>query len=152
MQLALTPSTPTDEPFLQDLFRQVRAPEFAALPEPARSQILDMQYRVRKMGYAAQFPSAEDSIITVDGISAGRLLLARLATEIHVVDIALLDSYRNQGIGGTLLRNLTEEVRAGNKVLSLCVHVANPAQRLYRRLGFLPTSSDGLNITMVLAP
>ena len=95
MPFALIPASVSDEPFLQDLFRQVRAPEFAALPEPARSQILDMQYRVRKMGYAAQFPSAEDSLITVDGISAGRLLLARSATEIHVVDIALLDSYRN---------------------------------------------------------
>ena len=153
MQLALTPANPSDNPFLKDLFCHVRAPEFSALqlPPTALNQLLDMQYRAQKLGYAGQFPSAEDAIVRIDGQPAGRLLIARSVTEIHIIDIALLDSYRNQGIGATLLRTLSEEARATNKTLSLSVHFANPAQRLYRRLGFTPTANDGINITMAWA-
>jgi ribosomal protein S18 acetylase RimI-like enzyme len=130
----------------------VRTPEFAALPQPILNQVLDMQLRAQREGYATQFPSAQDYLISVDGKRAGRLLVARTPTGIHVIDIALLDSHRGKGIGGSLLQALCEEARAAGKILSLSVHAANPAQRLYRRLGLLPTASDGVNITMVLVP
>lgn len=154
MHVALAAAAPSDESFLKDLFRQVRTPEFAALqlPPDALNQLLDMQYRAQKLGYAAQFPSAEHSIILVDATPAGHLVIHRSGTEIHIVDIALLERFRNQGIGATLLSTLSNEARAAGKILSLSVHFANPAQRLYRRIGFQPTSSDGLNITMQLAP
>ena len=51
----------------------------------------------------------------------GRLYVARLADENRVMDIALLPSWRGQGIGTRHLRRLMEEARAVS--LPLRIHV-----------------------------
>ena len=51
--------------------------------------------------------------------------------------VALLPPYRGRGIGTQLLRAMLDELRGrGFAAVSLSVQRANPAVRLYRRLGF----------------
>ena len=51
--------------------------------------------------------------------------------------ISLYKPYRGQGIGGTMMRNLLDELYdAGYSRASLSVQKANPALRLYERMGF----------------
>lgn len=51
--------------------------------------------------------------------------------------VALLPPYRGRGIGTQLLRAMLDELRGrGFDGVSLSVQQANPAVRLYRRLGF----------------
>lgn len=51
--------------------------------------------------------------------------------------ISLYKPYRNQGIGGAMMRTLLDELReAGYTRASLSVQKENPAVRLYERLGF----------------
>lgn len=150
MDFQLLAAKQADQKFLEQLFVEVRAPEFAALQLPATAleQLLAMQFRAQTLGYAASFPDAVDRIIRVDGESAGRLLVDRNAAEIQIVDIALLTRYRGRGIGTKLLCDLCAEALDRGLPLYLSVRFDNPAARLYERCGFIRTGSDGINTTM----
>jgi ribosomal protein S18 acetylase RimI-like enzyme len=58
---------------------------------------------------------------------------------ICIVDIAMAPDYRGRGAGTALLGGLIEEAFAAGKVVELHVECNNPAQRLYRRVGFVET-------------
>lgn len=148
----LRPVEPQDRPFLEILFREVRAPEFAplGLPEPMLHQLLDLQFRSQISGYAAQFPDADDQLILIDEQPAGRLLVHRSPAEIKIVDLALLTSHQGVGAGTHLLRTLAEESASAGIPLRLTVRFDNPARRLYERIGFRHTGGDGLNLNMEL--
>ncbi len=154
MHLHLEPATPADASFLELLYREVHAPEFAPLqlPPPALDQLLAMQYRAQSSGYATQFPHAHDHIIHLDHVPAGRLLLNRTPTELLLVDIALLTPFRNHGAGTRVLQQLIDEATQASLPLRLTVRFDNPALHLYQRLGFLPTGGDGLNLAMQWHP
>lgn len=56
----------------------------------------------------------------------------------HIEELHVLEGLRGGGIGGALLGHAEALARAqGFRLLSLITHTANPAQRLYRRAGFL---------------
>ena len=63
--------------------------------------------------------------------------LDRMPGEIRLMDITLLDQYRNQGIGSLLMKCLFDEAEGGNQCVSLHVEENNPAMQLYQRLGFV---------------
>jgi GNAT superfamily N-acetyltransferase len=65
--------------------------------------------------------------------------------EIPEVSIAVLPAYRGRGIGSRLL----EELLRGADATSLSCDPANPAWRLYRRLGFDPLP-DGRTMLRML--
>ena len=100
MEFSLTLASREDDPFLEELFNDVRAPEFAPLGLPASTlaQLLAMQLLAQRTGYASQFPNAEDKIIWIAGERAGRLLVDRTQSEIRLVDVALLARYRRTGV------------------------------------------------------
>lgn len=52
--------------------------------------------------------------------------------------IAVLDAFRNRGIGTRLIAGLQARVPR----ISLSCELANPARRLYQRAGFQPSSND----------
>jgi ribosomal protein S18 acetylase RimI-like enzyme len=150
MDYELRPSNEADAVFLQELFAEVRGPEFAALqlPAPALAQLLAMQFRAQTMGYAATYPSATDGIVWAAGERAGRLLVHRSDDLLQLIDVALLARYRGLGIGTRLIRELCVEAREKGLPLRLSVRFDNPAARLYQREGFVQTGSDGLNTSM----
>lgn len=67
---------------------------------------------------------------------------------VHVVDLALLPEHRGAGVGEALL---TRVVGDGRRV-SLSVVRTNPAQRLYRRLGFEVVDEDDVYLHMQRPP
>ena len=139
-----------DKDFLASLFYDVHRAEFAALglPEPMLMQLLEMQHRAQVAGYADRFPEAADRIVWRGDERAGRLLVAHAGDEMHLVDIALAAQHRGHGIGGLLLQELCAEARAKHVPLRLSVRAGNPAERLYRRLGFRPCGGDEHNRMM----
>jgi len=67
------------------------------------------------------------------------------------LSVALQAEFRGAGIGTRLLRALLDEARArGVAAVSLSVQDANPARRLYERLGFVPVRDDGETAVMRL--
>jgi predicted GNAT family acetyltransferase len=70
----------------------------------------------------------------------------RTSKELNVIDIAILPEFRGQGIGGTLMRRLMDDAAAAGQIVQIHVEQNNPAQSLYRRLGFVPKPGTGEGI------
>jgi len=150
MDVVSTIAATEDDAFLARLFYDVHGPEFAplGLPPASLDQLLAMQFRAQRGGYATEFPNACDHILHVGVERVGRMLVNQTSEEIRLVDIALLSSYRGQGLGERLLRGLCQRAADSGLPLRLSVRPGNPALRLYERLGFRRVSSDGINVAM----
>ncbi len=99
--LTLTPAGPTDEPFLRAVYASTRAQELALLDwdEAVKEAFVSMQFNAQRRSYLADFPDAATQLILLGGQPVGRLVVARRAREIWLIDLALLPRYRNAGIG-----------------------------------------------------
>jgi len=137
---ALRPVCADDDPFLLSLYVSARAPEFAVLgwSEAQMTAFLAGQYRLQAHHYATHYDTSRFAVVSVADRPAGRLLV-EYGDEIRVVDISLLPPWRGQGIGSALLEGVLDEARRTGRAVSLHVDAANPAQRLYARLGFVDT-------------
>jgi ribosomal protein S18 acetylase RimI-like enzyme len=149
MIVTLRPARPEDEAFLYQLYADTRAAELAALDwsDAQREAFLSLQFRAQQAHYA-EYPNADPQIIVEVDRAIGRLLVSRLADEIRLVDIALLPQWRGRGIGAVLIQQLLDEAARLDKPVRLHVEKSNPAQRLYRRLGFTPLADIGLYYLM----
>ncbi|MEY2494845.1 MAG: hypothetical protein QOJ45_1337 [Verrucomicrobiota bacterium] len=138
LSLRLRPITPEDDSFLRRLFASTRADELAITgwSDEQKEAFCRMQFDAQSAHYRQHYADASFDIIERDGVAAGRLLVWRSATEILIVDIALLPEHRGAGTGTKLLRELQDEARSAGKPLTIHVERFNPALRLYERLGF----------------
>lgn len=148
--LVLRPQTEDDTAFLAGLYLSVRWAELepSGWPDEVKRGFLTDQFHLQTRHYATAYYDAEFSIVETDGQAIGRLYLFRGKTDHRIVDISLLPVARNRGFGSVLLKAVQAEAAAANKSVSIHVEQFNPAQRLYRRLGFKDVQSDGPYILM----
>jgi len=159
LKIALRPRSDDDLPFLRHLYISIRLAEFAAAPwpDPVKQAFLHDQFRLQDHHYTTHYAGITFAIIERGGQPVGRLYLSRGEADLRVVDISLLTGHRGLGIGTALLRSVIDEAAAEEKSVSLHVDKTNPAQRLYRRLGFVPVEhpaeqSNGLYDKMIWKP
>lgn len=144
-----------DEEFLLGLYIASRQHEFAMLPltDDQKTALLAGQSRMQRAHYRTTYPRAEFLVIEHGGAPVGRLCLdGGVATDLRIVDIALLPDRRNQGLGTALLRAVLERAEREGRTASLHVGQANPAIRLYERLGFRRVERRGPDWLMVRSP
>lgn len=148
--ISLRPAHGDDDAFLFELFAQTRRPQFAALGWPSQQldHLLQQQYDFRRRGYGESSPNAIDRVIELHEVPIGRLLTARSDDIVVIVDIAISDRCRGNGIGGAVVALVQREAAAVGSDVILQVDVDNPAQRLYARLGFEFTADHGLHRAM----
>ena len=148
--VTLRPATPADEPVLYRVYASTRAEEMALVPWSAaeKEAFLRMQFNAQHRYYQEHYPDAAFDLILLSDTPAGRLYVDRWDGEIRIIDITLLPEYRNRGIGGALLHGLLAEADRAGKPISIHVEQYNPAQRLYRRLGFVPVDQHGIYFLM----
>ncbi len=137
---------PYDEPFLKQLFFDVHSEDkiWLSLGREQRATLMEIQYTAQRNQYAQTFPNSKHQIIGFKGRDVGRVLLSETESEVLCVDIAILAEYRNQGIGGILIRNLIEESECSNRIFGLSVLKTNRAIGLYERLGIEITADEGI--------
>jgi ribosomal protein S18 acetylase RimI-like enzyme len=154
MQLALRSVRDADQPFLLHLYASTRADELGALPwsPEQKAAFAAQQFAAQTAHYARQHPAIEADIILIEDVRAGRLLVARSAREILVVDISLLPEFRGRGAGSILLRRLMDEASSTGKRLSLHVERHNRALGLYERIGFRRVADHGVYLGMEWEP
>jgi ribosomal protein S18 acetylase RimI-like enzyme len=136
---ALRPETEADVPFLRRLYISTRWEELAPLVDWTEAQkiaFLDSQFDAQRSYYLSHYASAAFDVLETSGVPAGRLYLDRQADTLLVVDIALLPEWCGRGIGTALLEAMFAEARLAGKGVTISVEKFNPAQRLYKRLGF----------------
>ncbi len=147
----LRPLRSGDEAFLFGLFFQARCGSFAPLgwPEAQLQAFLRSQFDLQQAHYRRSFPGLDSSVITVDGADAGRVDVDWGGEALHVVDIVLSPAFQSRGIGSRVLDRFIQQAEARRLPVDLHVEVENPAQRLYRRLGFEARGGDGLYLFLV---
>lgn len=147
---ALRGETPDDGPFLERLFISVRLdrPDMAIWPPETRHSFLVSQFGFQTRHYANAYAGADYWIITHEQAPVGRLYLHHGPDAVRVIDISLLPEYRGGGLGTVLLQVL----QAQGQPISLHVDMMNPAQTLYRRLGFAEAGLQGPSWAMLWRP
>ena len=144
--ITLRPAATPDIGFLRDLYRQLRADELAPLPWPdaQKHAFLDSQFTLQHRHYLSQYPNADFALMTCNAVPIGRFYLLRQAPAFLIIDISLLPQWRNSGIGSALIRHAQALAQAERTDLNLHVDQRNgAAHRLYERLGFTATHTDG---------
>jgi ribosomal protein S18 acetylase RimI-like enzyme len=136
------------------VYASTRAEELAQVPwdDATKRAFLEQQFVAQDTDYRRTRPGATFEVILVDGEPAGRLYLHRSATELHVLDIALLPAFRNRGVGSRLLRELAAEADAASIPSTIYVEKLNPARRLYQRLGFREVEDGPVYLLMERPP
>ncbi len=150
----LRPITTQDEPFLHRLYASTREDELAVVPwsESEKETFLTMQFNAQHTFYHQQFIGAEFLIIEKGNEPIGRLYVDRRNYEIRIIDIALLPSHRNQGIGTKYLEAILEEGQGAGLPVRIHVEHNNTALRLYNRLGFQKVTEKGVYFLMEKLP
>jgi RimJ/RimL family protein N-acetyltransferase len=148
--LSWRPRTPEDQGLLRALFASSRRAELDLLggdPDQERA-FVDLQLRAREQHREATRPGSELAIVTLDDIAVGQLDLHRTPTGLEVLEIALVPGLRGHGLGTAALGQVLAEADAAALPVRLHVEPANPARRLYERLGFVPTGTEGIHLAM----
>jgi GNAT superfamily N-acetyltransferase len=148
--LLLREAKPEDESFLLEVYASTRLEELEGMgwDDNQKQAFIRMQFLARERCY----PRVDNSIILWNGRPVGRLMVDRGEAAILLRDIALLTEYRNAGIGRRLIQDLMKEATTVGKRIELHVVASSPAVRLYERLGFRQSGSDGAYLEMKWVP
>lgn len=152
--IALRDELPEDEEFLRDLYASTRAQELARVPwdDAQKAAFVRMQFQFQRVHYRRCFPDAAFQLILAGDRPIGRLYVASGPEGLNLMDISLLPEHRNRGLGGELVKQVMREAEARGTPVTLHVELDNPAQRLYRRLGFRDVETRGAHIFMEWRP
>jgi GNAT superfamily N-acetyltransferase len=150
----LRPITDADRELLYRIYASTRADEMAAVgwTDEEKERFLRFQFEAQHTHYMQHYPAAAFDVILLDGEAVGRLYVDRRDDEIRLVDIALLPERRGGGLGSAILRGVLAEARDARKPVRIHVERLNPAQRLYRQLGFRPIEDKGVYLLMEWSP
>ena len=126
--LSLRPAAEADIPFLVELRRQTMSDH-----QLASGVVPSEEERMRRV--LAQFDCAQ--VILQADKPVGLLKVRREGRTWELVQVQLLPSLQGKGVGTKLLQSLVQEAREAGAGLKLNVLKANPARRLYERIGFV---------------
>jgi len=143
--IVLRAETEADFSFLRRLYASTRWDELAATnwSDAEKRAFADSQFDLQRQHYRAYFPATTWGVLEDNGAPFGRLYLERRVTTHHILDIALLPEWRRRGIGTTIIGWICAQAGAAGKSVTIAVEKFNPAQTLYRRLGFQEIMDHG---------
>jgi ribosomal protein S18 acetylase RimI-like enzyme len=150
----LRPVGEGDAEVLYQIYASTRADELAPVPwsEAQKSSFLREQFRLQCLDWGRTYPQADRRLILMDGQAVGRLYVDRGSSEVRVIDVALLPAFRGRGVGTRLLRQVLDEAHTSDRPVSIHVERANPALRLYQRLGFRLREDKGVYLLLECSP
>lgn len=137
---ALRAETDADTDFLLALYASTRERELAMAADWSEEQkqaFVSQQFAAQRHHYRTQIEGCSFDVIERHGVPIGRLYLQQREINLHIVDIVLIPAARGGGFGARMLRALIAAADERGKGVGIFVEKANPAARLYRRLGFV---------------
>jgi len=127
--MRLRPATEAD----RDFFLRVRREAFRELVETTYGCWDEDVQRERSNG---AFDRGPIQIVEKDDGPVGYLSVRREPDHDFLSGVALLASAQRRGLGTAVVLSVVEDARCRGVPLGLSVYLANPARRLYERLGF----------------
>lgn len=70
----------------------------------------------------------------------GMVMIEDGPDELYIGRLQIAPDHQNRGLGGAVVADVIAEAAEQGKTVALTVFSVNPAQRLYRRLGFIDVS------------
>jgi len=137
---SLRPATDADFLFMRETKLEAMEPHVTALWGWNRTE---QEGRFRK-----GFDPTGCQIITVAGADAGFITVLDHADDRFLAGIYLARGFRRNGLGSAIITDLIERAAARHRGLTLRVLKANPARRLYERLGFEVTGETDTHYMM----
>jgi len=144
----LRPAGPEDEAFILRLYESTRAAELALVPwETAqREMFVRLQSVAQRAHYQAEYPTAEQLLILLDGEPVGRLYVHRRETEIRLLDFSLLPESHTHAAVPQLIRQLMDDARAAGKAVTIHFQPGDLLQGLFEQLDFKPVANNGVHV------
>jgi len=97
-----------------------------------------------RAAFVAAFGKLDHSIVVCDGVEAGYLAIDHRADAEYLQWLLLMPAAQNRGVGSAITNDLIRTAAAAGKPLELRVLTVNAgARRLYERLGFAETCTEG---------
>ena len=144
MTYAIHPATPADEPFLWEMlfYAANMAEDGATSGEDAKTHPYLAKYvggwgRAGDLGVVAADDGRPIGAAWVRLLAGAEKNYPAIDNDVPELAIAVLPEQIGQGIGGKLLARLLEDAKPIYPAIVLSVREANPARRLYERLGFV---------------
>lgn len=132
-RLTLRPAQPEDFDYCARLY-------FEGMESAIRELGLDMDAQVA--GFRQRWEVAQVRIILLDGKDSGWLQTAVAEDSLFLAQLFVDSAFRRLGIGTIVVKDLIAEAARSKRAVTLGVIKANPARRLYERLGFRTTHED----------
>jgi GNAT superfamily N-acetyltransferase len=133
MQITLRPACDRDLAYCESLY-------FSAMERTIRELKLDMTAHVAN--FHDRWEAAQVRIITVDSADVGWLQSAAQGDTFFLGQLFVDSPFQRRGIGTEVMKILIGEATREHRAMTLGVVKANPARRLYERLGFHITHHD----------
>ncbi|MCE7065178.1 GNAT family N-acetyltransferase [Dyadobacter sp. CY326] len=130
-----------DMPSLLAIYASTRQAELEKVPqwsETMKTEFIKSQFEAQHNHYQRNYSGADFWVICKNKSNAGRLYFHEnfQGRGMRIIDITLLPSYQNCGIGTSILQDLMQLSAQLERPLSIHVESFNPAKNLYNRLGF----------------
>lgn len=117
--------------------------------ESEKNQYLKTQFELEKKQFVTVYPKAEYYIVIKDNKCIGRLYIDHGENDIRILEIGLIEEYRNRGIGRGIIKNIISKASESNKFVSLQVAWFNQkALKLYEKLGFFIVENNQVSYEM----
>lgn len=102
--------------------------------------------------FRERFDPTHQHIAIVDGREVGVLAVEQRPDSVFIASIEIASEEQRHGLGNALLLDVLTEAHARGLPVTLRVLHVNPAQRLYRRLGFVETGRTETHLLMMAPP
>lgn len=136
---------------LFEIFKECR-PDLSwvtGFSEIEKNQYLKTQFELEKTQFVTFYPKAEYYMVIKDNKYIGRLYIDYGENDIRILEIGLIEEYRNRGIGRSIIKNIISKASECNKFVSLQVAWFNQkALKLYEELGFFIVENNQVSYEM----
>jgi GNAT superfamily N-acetyltransferase len=133
MRIAVRPARAKDFDFCAHLY-------FQEMDRIIRELNLDLAKQAANL--RQRWDVQQVGIITLDGVDIGWVQSMVEGDAVFPGQLFVAPAHQGRGVGTTIVQRLIEEAASDRRAVTLGVVKANPALRLYRRLGFCTTHED----------
>jgi ribosomal protein S18 acetylase RimI-like enzyme len=140
MNIELRAATASDDPFLRQLHREAMGPHVEAT-----WGAWDPEAQAKRFEKA---PVSEHLLVLINDRPVGCLLVSQDPDAVVLSRVWITPEAQNQGIGTHLILQVCHRAAMADRIVRLRVLKANPAHRLYARLGFVVVAEGPTHFVM----